>query len=367
MSKARHQLRPHLALHALAVLASLGALATLTSCSSKLCCPEASTLKFSLPSRPGTGMVPEVEAATYKVSPRPFNNEEGKRLLKSFNLDSSQGFMTGPNVRQFRSQGLDSAVLSYVEARSEFAYFRNNVPAVKEGGQKDTVIRRQAVALLKQALGDKASQYSFTNVERVRTATAQDTTPRDAYYFGRFVMKSGDRHHLGSSYEARIGFGADGVPMLLTAKDPLRTRTGMVKVPTRTAVWDSLDRWRKSKCHPVRIRYSEHPDLPYISELAVTQILDTYVEAGPERPVSAVAGQATTTVKDLVPRVTVVAQARLRRPIQPDPNQTVVPLPDPFLMYFHFPCTPSAGLCWPDGQKEVLLPGTQGKAIRPNR
>ncbi|MDB5048690.1 MAG: hypothetical protein JWO30_1761 [Fibrobacteres bacterium] len=330
------------------------------ACSSKPCCGGYS-FQFQLPARPEKSKDVSVEMPVYKISAKPFSREDAKQFIGTFGVVRSQEMEIGKGNFQYRSAGGDSGIINYFGPSSELSYYRRNTPTWGRDGKPldDRMIRMKTDSLLKKVLGERAKDFSFTNVEKSRMSTIEDTTLRDEYYFGRYVMKLNNRHVLGGDFQVRAGFGANDMPAFFSFRDPARTQSGVENVPTRGAVWDSLSRWKKSRNKPVCLRFSSHPDMPYITDLAVTQIINTYVE------ITAPPNGDSAPAKVLVPRVTVVATARLKRPREPEKNQTTFPLQDPLVMYFHFPCTPSLGFCWPDGENEVFLPGVPGRAFPP--
>jgi len=103
-------------------------------------------------------------------------------------------------------------------------------------------------------------------------------------------------------------------------------------------VLDSLRKWQQSKTHSRPTEYPDHPGHLKILAIKPIKVFESYL-------VENLKGS-----QALEPSITVFAEVKLSRASEksafPQP-------PEPTYMHFHFPCRPSIGLCWPDGNQGI--------------
>jgi hypothetical protein len=339
----------------------------LNACSARRCCKDDNTLRFKLdaaqPAAEVSGKQALEEVGRFKVFPKKeLLLGKSRQVFSAFGIDENAKPEDNGATLTYRAK--DGGVLVFNRATAEISYFNGaREPWKGRELKEDKDIKRISDSLMHVLFNEKAEGYYFTNPEKTLKASREDTVLRPIYYFGRYVPVMNSRFVLGTTMHVRLGFGSDSKPMYLAARDMDSSTTGKDTVPTPTSVRDSLARWSKSRTRPFCLKYMNHPDHPYIVDLSVRKILRTYVEVAAPPDSSDTLHVATTA---LVPRVTVIAEARLRRMAPPQPNETTFPKPDPLYLFFHFPCTPEAGLCWPDGQHEMELPGVPKRATCPS-
>lgn len=313
-----------------------------------------------------TGPDPLKDSATarqYKVGNKPFNREEADHFLKVFAFKAKgKPESTAVNWVYRDARG---ALLTYEQGMSEFAYAFDSVPFLDPKEYvPDSLIRSKTDGLLKSILRDRAGEYSFINFEKTMVQ-ARDTTLKQgaapslpAYYLGRYVRKLDGRFVLGENFQIRLSYGQGGAVNYLSYRNPsLKESPVKVKVATKEMVNAYLEKWRKEPSRLGRQYYPYHPDHLRIKALKPVKVIESYVlvqEKFRDNP-----GMDGTY---LSPRITVLAEAVLYN----SQKRLKLPAPTgPVLMHFHFPCTPAAGLCWPDGKQGIQEAARGDIGVRP--
>ena len=349
----------------LAALAALSALAPLIH--SQVAAPAdsarpATVVKPTAVPAPATAVRPAASAAQpaarqdsvvarqYKVGDRPFSEKEARQFLSVLNFKVKGKPESTAVIRMYRDER--GATLSYETAMSEWAYAYDTVAFL--GPQEylaDSLIRTVTDGRLKEFLRGRMGEYAFVNYEKTlvqpRSPDGQETGKEvPAYYIGRYLRKLGGRYVLGDNFQARIGVGRAYAVSFISYRDPLLTDSSLrVTVPSKELVEEYLAKWSRDRSRLGRPVYPYHPDNLRIRGLKPVKVFESYVlvkEKFREDP-----------SRDgtyLAPRVTVLAEADLA----PSRKRLKVPAPaSPLLLHFHFPCTPQAGLCWPDGKQDL--------------
>jgi hypothetical protein len=303
-----------------------------------------------------------VKARKFKVGVRPFSKEEARRLLTRFKMKAGKLDSNGVNYSYRDERG---AFLAYEPGFSEYSYVNDSVPFLdRKEYLPDSLIRNFTDKHMEAVLGKSAGEYAFVNFEKTMVQP-RDTSSKSgvgeavpAYYIGRYLRKLDGRYVLGENFQVRLGVGRAGAVSYLSWREPaVRPATEPVTAPSRESVEAYLAKWYKDKGRLGRQHFPYHPDRPRIRSLKPVKVFESYVlaqEKSRENP-----------EKDgtyLVPRVTVLAEAVL----EPQRNRQGIPHPpSPVLMHFHFPCTPEAGLCWPDKGQRIESGPISGMGARP--
>ncbi len=287
----------------------------------------------------------------YQIAPRPLNPENIKSLLATFKLrPMGKPQISGANTSWRDREG---ARLVYEPATSEFAFSKEMVPALT---QKDVVpdssIHIQSDILVKSVLKEKMESLVFANYE-ITMVQKRDPEHKDsvgpavpAYYIGRYLKKVDGRIVLGDGMQIRVAYGSGGALQSFSFRDPALVETGSQQIPSKAMVADSLKRWEKSRTHTRTYTYPFHPDNLAIRSIKPMRIFESYVVTKEKL------GSANSRDGEyLVPAVTVLAEVT----VAASKNNRSTPPPDgPVLLHFHFPCRPASGLCWPDGNQDLL-------------
>lgn len=288
-------------------------------------------------------------ARQWRVGTRPFSREDAKRYLSILNFNpKGKPESTAVNWIYRDQRG---ALLIFEKATSEWAYAYDSVAFLEPREYvPDSLIRTRTDGLLKGFLKEKADSYAFVNYEKTMVQ-ARDTASKEgaappvpAYYIGRYLRKLDGRYVLGDNFQVRIGVGRANAVSFISFREPVLTDSSLkVKVPTQDMVRAYLEKWARDKSRLGRRVYPYHPDKLRIRSLKPVKVFESYVlvqEKFRDNP-----------SKDgtyLAPKVTVLAEAVLA----PSQKRLKLPAPPaPVLLHFHFPCTPGAGLCWPDGEQ----------------
>jgi hypothetical protein len=299
----------------------------------------------------------------FKILNRPLNRDEAKYFLTFFQIDPA----TKPESSAVNTvwRGKPGIGLSYEVGTSEIAYSNENVPMlnIKEI-LPDSLIRIKTDELLKKIMQSKAERYTFANYE-VTMVQKKDPERNDsiepavpAFYIGRYVRKLEGRVVLGDAFQIRLGYGEGGAVQAFSFRDPILVEGAAILVPTKEKIIDSLKRWEKSKTHTRAYAYPYHADKLNIKSLKPIKVFDSYVIASEKfRQAPDLDGNY------LVPSVTVLAKVT----VSPSKKKNAQPLPpDPIILHFHFPCRPEVGLCWPDGNQDLMGVSNQVSQIAPN-
>lgn len=289
-------------------------------------------------------------AKRYRILDRPLNQEEIRYFLARFRM-KEVGKPESTSVNWiYRGKG--GASLAYEPGVSEMAFADDSVPLL---GTKDilpdSLIRYKTDAILREIMQDKAGRYAFANYEitlvqkKGADAKAKVLPPTPAFYTGRYIRRLDNRLVLGDAFQIRATYGGGGAVQSFSLRDPVLAEAGTMRIPSRDFISDSLARWAKSRTHTRNPIYPYHADHLRIREIKPVKVLETYVVAAEKfRDTPQLDGNY------LVPAVTVLAEVKLSAP-QAKASQ---PLPQgPILLHFHFPCRPDAGLCWPDGGRNL--------------
>jgi hypothetical protein len=292
----------------------------------------------------------------YKVGNRPFTRQELKELQTALQFKPVGKPESSAVLIAYRDA--KGASFSFEGSVSEWAYANDSLPQLTPRDTvPDSLIRGKTDVHLRTFLREKAAQYAFVNFE-VTQMQERDTSSKagvkpavPVYYIGRYLRKLNGRYILGDRFQVRIGVGRGNAVSFISYRDPaLIDSSQLVKIPTREMVEEYLAKWAREPGRLGTRHYPFHPDKLRIRKLKPVKVFESYVlmpEKYRESP-----------AKDgvyLVPRITVLAEADLAR----STRQLKEPHPQaPVLLHFHFPCTPGAGLCWPDG-KQGLEDGPQ--------
>lgn len=284
-------------------------------------------------------------AKVYKIAPRAFNPEAAAGFLKILGMKPKdrKPESTAVNFLYREDKG---AVFTYEQRISEFAYGNDSVAFLDTKDHvPDSLIRRRTDEILKGIFGEKSLQYAFVNFEKTmvtrRDEKQAESAPMPAYYIGRYVRKLGGRHILGDEFQVRVSYGAGGRVNYLSYRDPLLTdSSNTMKMPTREMVDAYLHEWARDPRRLGRQVYPYHPDKLRVRGLKPVKIFDSYVLEQDKEG------------RRLLPRITVLAEVSLSIPTKP---LSAPAPPGPVLLHFHFPCTQSVGLCWPDGKQAMDL------------
>lgn len=290
-----------------------------------------------------------VVARQYKVGNRPYSDKEAKQFLTVLNFKpKGKPESTAVNIIYRDARG---ATLAYEKALSEWAYAYDTVAFLDPKEYiADSLIRTVTDGRLKEFLRGKMAEYAFVNFEKTmvqpRSPDGKESGKEvPAYYIGRYLRKLGGRYVLGDNFQARIGVGRAHAVSFISYREPLLTDSLNVTVPSKELVEEYLAKWSRNRSRLGRQIYPYNPDNLRIRSLKPVKVFESYVlvrEKFREDP-----------SKDgiyLAPRVTVLAEAAL---VPSQKRLKVPPTPSPVLLHFHFPCTPQAGLCWPDGAQGI--------------
>lgn len=301
------------------------------------------------PLAPPGARLDSATARQYKVGNRIFTKEEEKQFFSAFSFQPRGKPESSAVIKLYRDA--KGATVSFEKGMSEVAFAFDSVAFLSPKDYvPDSLIRTKTDGHLKSFLKEKMDQYAFVNFEKTMVQ-ARDTAQKEgvapavpAFYVGRYIRKLGGRYVLGDNFQIRLSVGRSGTVNYLSFRNPTLTdSTTMVKVPTREMVQEYLDRWAKDRTRLGRRTYPYHPDNLRIRSLKPVKVFESYVlvqEKFRENP--AKGGLY------LTPKVTVLAEAVL----VPSQKRLKMPAPKaPVLLHFHFPCTPAAGLCWPDGKQ----------------
>jgi hypothetical protein len=303
-----------------------------------------------------------VKARKFKVGLRPFSKEEAKRLLTRFKMKAGKLDSNGVNYSYREERG---AFLAYEPGISEFSYVNDSVPFLdRKEFVPDSLIRNLTDKHLESLLGRSAGEYAFVNFEKTMVQPRDEASKPGvgeavpAYYIGRYLRKLEGRYVLGENFQVRLGVGRGGAVNYLSWREPaVMPAEEPVMIPSRESVEAYLAKWYKERSRLGKQHFPYHPDRPRIQSLKPVKVFESYVlaqEKFRENP-----GKDGTY---LVPRVTVLAEAVLERQRK---RQGIPHPPSPVLMHFHFPCTPEAGLCWPDKGRNIESHPITGMGARP--
>lgn len=315
-------------------------------------------------SRLTTPVQPDKDSVTawrFKIVQRPFNRGDAKNFLAAFGFkDPDKGESTLVNW-VFRDKKRP-ATLAYTAMTSEFAFADRSVSHLAPSEfVPDSLIRPKAEALLKSVLRDRATIYPFINFETtmfqkkqlsanekgrkdsVHSSRDSVLPPVPAYYAGRFIRRLNNRYVLGDGFQVRLGFGKGGAIHHFFYRNPGLSDSTEIRLPTREKVEGMVDEWIRKNPSPKGLVYPYHADNLSVRSLRKVKVFESYIETNEK-----FSGKSSLDGAYLVPRVTVLVEAKLR----PSRKKNALPHPDaPVLLHLHFPCTPGAGLCWPEGKE----------------
>lgn len=290
-----------------------------------------------------------LSARAFKIGKRPFSREEAKQLLAVLNFKpKGKPESTAVNWIYRDERG---ALLTYGKDNSEWAYAYDTVAVLDPKEYvPDSLIRTKTDGLLKEFLKARSASYAFVNYEKTMVQPRDEKSKEGvgpavpAYYIGRYLRKLDGRFVLGDNFQVRIGVGRANAPVFISYRNPVLTDSSRtVTVPSKEYVEAYLLKWGKDKTRLGRQYYPYHPERLRIKTLKPVKAFEAYVltqEKFRDNP-----GKDGTY---LVPRVTVLAEAVLAKSTK---RLKVEEPAAPVLLHFHFPCTPGAGLCWPDGKQ----------------
>ncbi len=310
------------------------------------------------PPLPSPNSLDSLVVKKYKILDRPLNREEIKYFLSAFRMGDTEKPDSSAGHWSIRDK--QGAALIYGTGKSELGYSNSKAAFLMEKDRvPDSLIRKQTDAVLRGIMQDKYERYTFANYEITMVQRKEGDgqgkiyDPEPAFYYGRYIRKLDNRLILGDAFQIRLGIGAQGALESFSFRDPVVAEGGSLKVPSREFVLDSLKRWERSKTHTRAYVYPYHPDHLNIRSLKPVKAFESYILTDEKfRDTPNMSGAY------LVPVVTVLAQVLVNPPKQ-KPSE---PVPtEPVLLHFHFPCHPEAGLCWPDGNRDL-----QGAVIPPS-
>ena len=296
-----------------------------------------------------------LEAKVYRISARPFDNQEMKSFLAAFDMKDVGKPDSNAVNRVYRDKG--GAVLAYEPDISEVGFVNGKVPVLgPDDFIPDSLIRTKTDPMIRKLLKDRADRYVFANYEATYIQSrigkdAKEIGPAvPAFYIGRYIRKIDERIVLGDAFQIRLGYGKGGGIQAFSFRDPVLTQAGTVTVPKRKTIIDSLARWTKSRTRTKRLTYPFHADKPRVLALKPLRVVESYVEVQEKDGLF------------IKPSVTVLAQATLEAPTR---KQSEPVPPDPVILHFHFPCRSGAGLCWPDHGGDIPATASAPAAPRP--